>query len=448
MTPLLRPSRPTAMASRAGTNRRVLRSLDHLWMGTNEKFARKLRPSYMQSQPPFVHPKDRIAFWNIVPGDVVKLRSGAVGHDEQDRQIRGEGIVTSVDRTNNRIWLRDLNDENKRAPKNIKHVIPRLVDPEAGPEKGFSPNVQSVPRPVHYSKVMLKVPNTDMYASRIERSKPFFDKRKNMFCWKRFAVVKATTEEAIRAGRAMERIEVPWPKMPERRRPFNETHADGQVVQEETFVPWVPEDPVLLPMTKPRTTPANEAIAAERRAHWEAQLEKKRTAHNVSDAAPAGAKTYAGFDFKESIRPPPIAQAPSVSEMVRAEEERLADFVRDDAVQTHLANGGQVFAASDYLDIAPRVGPAAGGNWAALSTTATGYERDAAGRLAYAPSKREVDAMPIELLMTKDLANEQGRKWRMRRWKERQQARAAEQAAEEADREDLLRELAVLRVSK
>ncbi|WFC93945.1 hypothetical protein MBRA1_000571 [Malassezia brasiliensis] len=436
------------MASRAGTNRRVLRSLDHLWMGTNEKFARKLRPSYMQSQPPFVHPKDRIAFWNIVPGDVVKLRSGAVGHDEQDRQIRGEGIVTSVDRTNNRIWLRDLNDDNKRAPKNTKHVIPRLVDPEAGPEKGFSPNVQSVPRPVHYSKVMLKVPNTDMYASRIERSKPFFDKRKNMFCWKRFAVVKATTEEAIRAGRAMERIEVPWPKMPERRRPFNETHADGQVVQEETFVPWVPEDPVLLPMTKPRTTPANEAIAAERRAHWEAQLEKKRGAHNVSDAAPTGAKTYAGFDFKESIRPPPIAQAPSVSEMVRAEEERLAEFVRDDAVQAHLSNGGQVFTASDYLDIAPRVGPAAGGNWAALSTTATGYERDAAGRLAYAPSKREVDAMPIELLMTKDLANEQGRKWRMRRWKERQQVRAAEQAAEEAEREDLLRELAVLRVSK
>lgn len=436
------------MASGGGTNRRVLRSLDHLWMGTNDKFSRKLRPSYVQAQPPFVHPKDRIAFWNIVPGDVVKLRTGAIGHDEQNRPIRGEGIVTSVDRTTNRLWLRDLNDENKRAPKNIKHVIPRLVDPEAGPEKGFSPNIQSVPRPVHYSKVMLKVPNSDMFASRIERSKPFFDKRKNMFCWKRFAVVKATTEEAIRAGRAVERIEVPWPKLPERRRPFNETHADGQLVQEETFLPWVPEDPVLLPMQKPRTTPANEAIAAERRAHWEAQLARKRAEHNASNEAPPGAKTYAGFDFKESIRPPPIAQAPRVSEMVHAEEERLAEFIQDDAVQAHIANGGQVFAASDYLDIAPRVGPAAGGDWAALGTTATNGERDAAGRLMYAPSKREVDAMPIELLMTKDLTNERGLKWRMRRYQEKQKARRAEEAEQEKEHTELLRELDALRVAE
>lgn len=435
------------MASGGGTSRRVLRSLDHMWMGTNDKFIRKVRPSYVQAPVPYVHPKDRIAFWNIVPGDVVKLRSGAVGHDEANRPIRGEGIVTSVDRTSNRLWLRDVDDNNKRAPKNVKHVIPRLVDPEAGPEKGFSPNIQSVPRPVHYSKVMLKVPNSDQYASRIERSKPFYDKRKHMFCWKRFAVVKATTEEAIRAGRSVERIEIPWPKMPERRRPFNETHADAQLVQEETFVPWVPEDPVLLLSKKPRTTSANEAIAQERRAHWEAQLEKKRAEHTASNAAPPGANTYQGFQVKESVRPPPIAQAPRVSELLHIEENRLTEFVHDEAVQSHLANGGNVFAASDYLDVAPRVGPAAGGNWAALGTASTGAERDAAGRLIYAPSKREVDAMPIELLMTDDLTNEKGRKWRMRRWTEREQARKAEQAEQEKEQEELLHELDALRVA-
>ncbi|WFC98232.1 hypothetical protein MYAM1_000957 [Malassezia yamatoensis] len=435
------------MASSGGTNRRVLRSLDHLWMGTNEKFAHKLRPSYMQSRPPFVHPQDRIAFWNIVPGDRVKLRSGAIGHDEQNRPIRGEGIVTSIDRTTNRLWLRDLSDEVKTAPKNIKHVVPRMVDPEAGPEKGFSPNVQSVPRPVHYSKVMLKLPDSDAYASRIERSKPFFDKRKNMFCWKRFAVVKAVSEEAIRAGRAVERIEVPWPKLPERRRPFNDTHADGQLVQEETFIPWMPEDPVLLPMRKPRTTAANEEIAAERRAEWEAQVAKKRAEHQGSNAAPLGAKTYAGFQFKETIRPPPVAQPPSASEMVKLEEERLGEFVQDESVTQHLSQGGQIFATSDYLDLTPRTGPAAGGNWAGLTSTSSGLERNSDGHLLYTPSKRELDAMPIELLMTQDLVNERGRKWRMRHWHEKQQALAAEKEKHKEEHKELLRELKVLRFS-
>lgn len=434
------------MASGGGSSRRVLRSLDHMWMGTNNKFMRKLRPTYAQAPIPFVPPKDRIAFWNIVPGDVVKLRTGTVGRDEQDRQIRGEGIVTSVDRTTNRLWLRDISEENKRAPKNIKHVIPRLVDPEAGPEKGFSGNISSVPRPVHYSKVMLKVPNTDTYASRIERSKPFFDKRKNMFCWKRFAVVKATTEEAVRSGRALERVEVPWPKLPERRRPFNASHADAQLVQEETFRPWVPEDPVLLPMHKPRTTPVNEAIAAEKYEQWEARVARKRAEHNASSAAPLGAKSYEGFAPKETIRPPPVAQPPRVSELVHAEEERLADFVHNPEAEEHVANGGQLFAASDYLDIAPQVGPAAGGDWSALGTTPTNGERDAAGRLAHAPSKREVDAMPIELLMAKDLANERGLKWRMRRYKQKKEERAAEAAEQEKEHKSLMRELDALRM--
>lgn len=106
---------PLTSSSMSGsaTNRRVLRNLDHLWQGMENKFMNKMRPSYAQSTPAFVPKKDRIAFWNIVPGDVVKLRTGAVGHDENGRPIRGEGIVTTVDRTNNRIFLRDI---DVRAP--------------------------------------------------------------------------------------------------------------------------------------------------------------------------------------------------------------------------------------------------------------------------------------------------------------------------------------------
>lgn len=39
-----------------------------------------------------------------------------------------------------------------------------------------------------------------------------------MFVWKRFAIIKATDAESIREGRALKKVEVPWPKTPERPR--------------------------------------------------------------------------------------------------------------------------------------------------------------------------------------------------------------------------------------
>lgn len=109
-------------------------------------------------------------------------------------------------------------EEHKLAPKNIRHAIPRMVDPDGGPDKGYSGNTNTVARPVHYSKVMLKVPDTEQFATRVESSKPFWDKRRNMFAWKRFAVVKDMSEEALRTGNVVRRIEVPWPRFPERNR--------------------------------------------------------------------------------------------------------------------------------------------------------------------------------------------------------------------------------------
>ncbi|PKI85753.1 hypothetical protein MVES_000388 [Malassezia vespertilionis] len=398
------------MASNGGSARRVLRSLDHMWMGTNGKFMRKLRPTRAQSEPAFVQPNDRIQFWNIVPGDVVKLRSGAVGHDEEGRSIR----------------------------------VPRLVDPEKGEDKGFSGNITFVPRPVHYSKVMLKVPNTETYASRIERSKPFWDKRKNMFCWKRFAVVKTTDKEALRAGEIVQRIEVPWPKHPEKRRPFNETMADAQLVETETWIPWVPEDPVLLPANKPWTTVANVEAAEEQRVQWASQNAQKASGDNDTLATPLGAKSYGGFATRKSVRPPPIAQPPRASELHDTEKNRLMDFATNEEIQAHVEQGGQAFAASDYLTIAPLVGPASGGDWSALDDTPARGQRDDRGQLVKRPSKREVDAMPLELLMKDDLSNDRGLKWRMRRWKAKQVELKEQQATNEKNDKALLRELDAL----
>ena len=47
-------SLPLAMSTSSATSRRVLRNLDHLWQGTNQKFINKLRPSFAQSTPAYV----------------------------------------------------------------------------------------------------------------------------------------------------------------------------------------------------------------------------------------------------------------------------------------------------------------------------------------------------------------------------------------------------------
>ncbi|CCU98167.1 unnamed protein product [Malassezia sympodialis ATCC 42132] len=294
---------------------------------------------------------------------------------------------------------------------------------------------------------MLKVPDTEYYASRIVRSKPFYDRQKGMFTWKRFAIVKVTDEASLRSGETIRKFEVPWPKGGQRRRPFQATHADGRTVEEETWVPWVPEDPVLLPARKPRSTPAGEAQAAAQYAEWEAHVAQKRAlAESATVATPPGAHAYAGFVVRETVRPPPIAQAPKPSEMVHMERRRLAEFVQANETQAHLEQGGAIFAASDYLDVAPLVGPAAGGEWGALDEASAGAQRDETGRLVARPGQSDVHAMPIELLMGRDLANERGLKWRMRRWKTARAAEAVALAEKEQESKDLLQELKALRV--
>ena len=436
----------SASMSSGSTTQRVLRSLDHMRQGPSEKFSRKLRPSYMQPRIHYMPPKDRIKFWNIVPGDHVKLRSGAVGHNEQGRPIRGEGIVDRVDRTTNRIWLRDLSDDHKLAPKIIRHAIPRMVDPEGGPEKGFSGNVNTVARPVHYSKVMLKVPDSEHFASRVENTTPYWDKRRNMFAWRRFAVIKDLSEEAVRSGNVVRRVEVPWPHYPQRKRPFNENLADYATVTEETWVPWVPEDPVLLPSRRARSTEAGEADAAERRVAWEKKRSELLSKAGADLETPPGAQTYAGFHFRAKIRPPPIAQMPSPAEHIGSERERLSEFVNDEETQRHVEQGGQVFAAADYLDAAPLYGPAAGGNWNAPAEPSTGTARTAEGRLANAPGMSDLHNMPLELLMGDELSNMHGLKWRIRRFNERRKIEKEAAATNESERADLLKELKALQL--
>ncbi|KAJ1021897.1 hypothetical protein NDA16_003659 [Ustilago loliicola] len=437
--------------SGSGTTGSVLRSLKHLNPPTKgSKFAIKA-PSHAAHRPKFVLPKDRVPFWNIVPGDHVKLRNGRVGVKEgldSTEKIRGEGIVVSIDRQKNWLWLRDVDENNKLAPKAIRHIVPRYVDP-LQPEKGYGPNTTEIPRPVHYSNVMLKIPGTDQFAVRLSRSAAKYDKRKGMYVWKRFATIKASDEKLLDTGKAFEKVEVPWPTLPGKRRHLDGTMSDRNVVEAESWAPWRPEDPVLLPERKGITSPQS-----ERRAQL-ATLERMELdaekAAQPGPSAPANAHgTYAGFK-QGRVKPTPIAQPPTPAETIRSRTDTASEWASGDAIEAHRQEGGLSFLWRDYLDVAPRQGPASGGDWSELpvSTSKGGLDarrspRD--GRLTDGVSRNDVDRMPIELLMARDLTNERGLKWRMRRWKEKKAEEQHEAVEEHRTRSELLKELHALKI--
>ncbi|CDR99027.1 uncharacterized protein SPSC_04495 [Sporisorium scitamineum] len=440
--------------SRASSTGGVMRSLRHLNPPTKgSKFAIRA-PSHAAHRPKFVQPKDRIPFWNIVPGDHVKLRCGRVGQKEglesDNEKVRGEGIVVSIDREKNWLWLRDVDDNNKLAPKAIRHIVPRYVDP-LQPEKGYGPNTTEVPRPVHYSNVMLKIPGSDQFAVRLSRSAAKYDKRKGMYIWKRFATLKVSDEKLLETGKPFEKVEVPWPSLPGKRRIRDSTMSDRNTVEAESWAPWRPEDPVLLPERKGVTSPQSERRAAlltlERM-----ELDAARVSQAGPSAAPYNAHgTYAGFKQEARAKPPPIAQPPTPAETIRVRTDAASEWASGDAIQAHRQEGGLSFLWRDYLDVAPRHGPASGGNWSELppSTPKGGLDaprspRD--GRLTDGVSRNDVDRMPIELLMSRDLTNERGLKWRMRRWKDKRAEKQQQAVEAQRSRNELLKELDALKI--
>jgi hypothetical protein len=74
------------------------RSFEHL-LETGKKVATKNIPRRIQHIPQWVPPKDRIALWNIGPGDRVRVNTGT---------RKGKtGTVDWVDRKLNRVYLRE-----------------------------------------------------------------------------------------------------------------------------------------------------------------------------------------------------------------------------------------------------------------------------------------------------------------------------------------------------
>ncbi|UZJ51885.1 hypothetical protein CBS101457_001205 [Exobasidium rhododendri] len=437
-----------------GTISGALRSLRHvqpLPKVKGGKFANKSN-TFARTSPNFVQPKDRVAFWNIAPGDEVIVTVGArkVKNEESGEveKIPYEGIVGSIDRERNLVWLRaaaDAKDES-RIPRNIKHILPRLKDPDKGIEAGYSPNTAYVVRPVHYSNLKLKLPSdlnlpkdvsaelnlkSGVYASRITRSKVHYNNRLGMYEWKRFAVVQSPKGGVLK-------IEVPWrkPEAREKERRTNQTLL--KTVDSETWIPWHPSDPFRIlsqrSWTSPQALKRFHASQRQSTRDTKVQDEKKQIA---AEAAPADREgTYAGFAIR-GVKAPALPQAPTPAEQLWQAREDRSHWLHTPPVLTRQQAGGKAFAAMDYLHISPQEGPSSS-LWNALpivSESGNTKRETRTGELE-SVSKREVDGWPIELLMENDLTNKMGLKHRMRRWSKRQANLTVEQ--EEAAKQEKL----------
>jgi len=417
----------------------IIRHLRHIQptpKGPGGKFANKSN-TFAKHMPKFVQPKDRIAFWNIAPGDEVLVTVGgrkvideATG---KGKKVPYEGIVGSVDRERNLVWLRAEADskDDSHIPRNIKHLLPRLKDPEKGVEGGFSPNTAYVVRPVHYSNLKLKLPadlnlpkdvekeldlKAGVYASRIANTMPSYDRRAGYFSWKRFAVVQSPKGGVLK-------IEVPWKTIDSREKLRRINHAMLKTVDSETWIPWNPSDPFRILSGKSWTSPQ----ALERFLRSQIQSQKDQKVHNnkskITEQGEISDRegTYAGFATR-GVKPPLLPQAPTPAEQIWQARTDRSEWLNSAPVRQRLQKGGKTFAAIDYLNITPKEGPLSS-QWRSLPLVLEGEvkRQDSTGEFeSDGVSKREVDSWPIELLMEKDLTNPMGLRNRMRRWNRKQ----------------------------
>ncbi|KAI0347063.1 hypothetical protein BDW22DRAFT_1367342 [Trametopsis cervina] len=175
-----------------------------------------------------VKPKDRIKWWNIVPGDQVRLRG------DTENVLRE---VQSVNKLTNTVYLRRATESD-------------------------NPETSTRGQGVHYSKCQLFVGKHQfppeagssepkvlpVFATRVDISAPRWQNNRGYFLWKRFAA-NTTPRLPGQSAAADEHIIIPWPKPPSR--PKAEPTAYDtplQAVKAITYVkPRLPSNPEAIP---------------------------------------------------------------------------------------------------------------------------------------------------------------------------------------------------------
>ncbi|KAH9950027.1 hypothetical protein B0H21DRAFT_803286 [Amylocystis lapponica] len=167
---------------------------DFRHLGRLPTFWTKRQPALAEIQPLLkaVKPHDRIKYWNIVPGDQVRLRGDPLKTIHEVHQIN---------KLNNRVFLKSEIDQtptaNKMAAsKSVPYAKCQL----------FVGNFEFPPGDNSAEPTVLPV-----FATRLATSKPFWLRTAHRYQWSRYAVNTVPRLPHLLPGET-ERTLVPWPK--------------------------------------------------------------------------------------------------------------------------------------------------------------------------------------------------------------------------------------------
>jgi len=156
-------------------------------------------------------PKDRIKYWNIVPGDQVRIRR------EESKTIYE---VMSVNKLINQVRLKVPSSSDKAVSKKVRYAnLQLLVGHHDFPAKEgtFEPTTAPV------------------FATRISTSKPTWNPLFKRWDWQRFAV---NTIPRLSTRSLLDRINIPWPEpIPRERGDAGLYDTPENVVAEVTYTP-------------------------------------------------------------------------------------------------------------------------------------------------------------------------------------------------------------------
>ncbi|PCH41177.1 hypothetical protein WOLCODRAFT_24546 [Wolfiporia cocos MD-104 SS10] len=240
------------------------------------------RTSWYDHVPKIVKPHDRIKYWNIVPGDQVRLLGDREGTIYQ---------VNMINRLANRVLLRmeqdrmSGSDVEKLRSKNVPYSRCQLyIGRYEFPSEGAKP----------------------VFAKRLATEKPGWVPQFRRYEWKRYAVATDPVLPDAQPGET-QRILVPWPKPDTRARPeATATETKPDAVLEVTYTPPVlqrtvgpdegklnlDENEYIRAISAPNSPDYNSALPyeifltkelssphsrAKKQARWKAQEERKRT---------------------------------------------------------------------------------------------------------------------------------------------------------------------------
>lgn len=167
-----------------------------------------------------VKPHDRIKYWNIVPGDRVRIIGDKGGQVLE---------VSKINKLSNRVYLKGSSTSSAREGglKNVDYSRCQLfIGDFEFPPKGKATEPRTLP----------------VFATRVGTSKPHWQPRGARYEWDRFAA--GTTPRLPGKTKISDRIRIPWPKRPERPK-YEPTlyTAKAEDVMEVTYKPFaLPSD--------------------------------------------------------------------------------------------------------------------------------------------------------------------------------------------------------------